>query len=260
MLFVDGADAHWIIDFFGWLEQHIAAFSLLFSLVVTGATVAYVLLTKRLVEETKQLREMETEPHLNVYLTPNAVSPVILDIVIQNSGRIEASNITWEFPRGVENIAEDLRKRDGITVLPELALFRQGIRTLAPSQQIRSAFGPSFGVLADPVLQPIELIASYEYGRNKTGTATFVLSVSELLGMSWISETSPAQSLERIAKVLEQITSTRGAQAWKLLHVVSSSPVDIQRERQELHDRARKQFARPERKLARLLRRLKLKR
>lgn len=52
-----------------FLNQNSGAFLVLFSLVVTGATVFYAILTSRLVSETRKMREAQTEPNVSVNIS-----------------------------------------------------------------------------------------------------------------------------------------------------------------------------------------------
>src|SRR2546428_401026 len=59
----------------------------IFAAVVAVSTVCYVLLTWNLVEETRELRRLETEPQVSVYAEPSPRAFIFFDLVIANIGR-----------------------------------------------------------------------------------------------------------------------------------------------------------------------------
>jgi hypothetical protein len=199
-----------------FLDHHQGSISVIFAGVVAVATVAYAVLTRSLVAETRALRKVETEPSLAVYLTPNQRAGWLLDIVIQNTGRAEARNIRWKIDADIASL-----KERHILVLPEITLFKQGLASLAPGQQIRSFFGSAHVVLAEPILKPIQITASYEYGDHKRGKAFFLLVPEEYWGMQWISETPVEKSLEELVKLLKSMTGSRLSHPFSVLHVAT---------------------------------------
>jgi hypothetical protein len=69
-----------------FLNQNSGAFLVLFSLVVTGATVFYAILTSRLVSETRKMREAQTEPNVSVNISSKEETTYLKDMLIQNIG------------------------------------------------------------------------------------------------------------------------------------------------------------------------------
>lgn len=53
-----------------FLNQNSGAFTVLFSFLVTIATLAYTILTWKLVSETKKMREVQTEPKISIFMQP----------------------------------------------------------------------------------------------------------------------------------------------------------------------------------------------
>ena len=69
------------IDF---LNQNSGAITLIFTMVVALATVAYVVLTWSLVSETKKLREDQTEQKISAIIQPREEWLNFMDLIIQN--------------------------------------------------------------------------------------------------------------------------------------------------------------------------------
>lgn len=139
------------IDF---LNSNSGALMVVFTGVVTVSTVAYALLTRKLVQETILLREAETEPSLSVHITPSERYINVDELVIQNHGRGTALDITWD----VEPPPDSL-KDHGVR-LDSLALLK-GLAQLAPGQRLRTFFGTSMDLLKEPVCPDVIITARY---------------------------------------------------------------------------------------------------
>jgi hypothetical protein len=68
----------------------------IFSGSVVAATIAYVVLTWKLVSETRKMREAQTEPKVFVTIQPREEWINFMDLVIQNIGLGPAYNIEFE--------------------------------------------------------------------------------------------------------------------------------------------------------------------
>ena len=71
---------------FEFLNQNSGALSVLFSAVVTVATVVYAILTWKLVAETRLLREAQTEPCVEITAQPLETAFNLLRLQIRNTG------------------------------------------------------------------------------------------------------------------------------------------------------------------------------
>ncbi len=112
-----------------FLNTNAGALSVLFTLVVTAATVFYALLTRRLVVETIQMRRAQTEPHVAVRVEPSDTSVYMMLLVVENVGAGPAYSLRL-------SVDPDFVMEQGRT-LSRLGLFQHGIHYLAPGQQIR---------------------------------------------------------------------------------------------------------------------------
>lgn len=113
-----------------YLNNNSAAVSLLFSFVVTLATVFYVILTWKLVSETKKLRELQGEPNISITLSQKIESIRFLDIFIQNIGLGPAYDVVFKVVTDFENLSH--RK------INDIGFIKDGIKYLAPQQSIKS--------------------------------------------------------------------------------------------------------------------------
>lgn len=112
-----------------FLNTNAGALSVLFSLVVTAATVFYAVLTRRLVVETSQMRRAQTEPHVAVRIEPSDTSVYTILLVVENVGAGPAYSLRL-------SVNPDFVTEQG-QALSQLGLFQHGIHYLAPGQQVR---------------------------------------------------------------------------------------------------------------------------
>ena len=79
-----------MIDF---LNENAGLLTIVFSGVVTSATVVYAILTWRLVAETRRMREIQTEPDISITTLNREESVSLVDIRFQNIGLGTAHHI-----------------------------------------------------------------------------------------------------------------------------------------------------------------------
>ncbi|MGH9203325.1 MAG: hypothetical protein ACRD2A_19020, partial [Vicinamibacterales bacterium] len=74
------------MDRLDFLNRNSGAFNVIFALVVAGATVVYVILTHRLVTETRRMREAQTEPVVLVRIEPSDAWINLILLIVENVG------------------------------------------------------------------------------------------------------------------------------------------------------------------------------
>lgn len=79
-----------MLEFF---NTNAGVITLFFTAVVAIATVFYVRLTSRLVDETISLRKAQTQPHISVSILPRDPEVWIVDMIIENVGNGSAHNL-----------------------------------------------------------------------------------------------------------------------------------------------------------------------
>jgi len=80
-----------------FLNQNSGALTVLFTAVVTISTVVYAILTAVLVRETKKMREVQTEPRIEITLRPLESAINIVRLHIKNIGLGPAENLIANF-------------------------------------------------------------------------------------------------------------------------------------------------------------------
>ena len=206
-----------------WIDEinkNAGLIGLVFSLVVTVATVVTVWLNARLVSETRRMREAQTEPHIQVTYKIRDEWINLLDVSIRNIGLGPAYDISFELR--AEPSDED--KNDLVDSLEKLNCFSKGLGYLGPDQEFSSFWTSLTEGHASKLGTRIHVMCCY---RNATGVRyamPCVLDLSELRGISRIGE-SP---LFKISKQLESIAKNvdHFASGFKRLRVDGYTQVD----------------------------------
>lgn len=121
------------------------------SAVVAAATVAYVILTRMILAESRRLRRSQAEPRVLVYAEIRTVA--VVDLVVHNVGTGPAYAVQFSLKQDFQ-ILEDAR-------LSEIGFLRQGIHLLGPGQKYRTLLAfPSRKDLMTSTL--VEVSADYK--------------------------------------------------------------------------------------------------
>lgn len=152
----------------------------MFAFVVACATVAYAVITWRLVKETKDMRESQWMPEIAIFLQPKEHSLGIIDLVIQNVGLGPAFNIEFE-------VIQDfhiLEKRP----LSELGIFKKGMNYLATNQKYQTFVTSMYEKHEEKLEKSIEFKVTYEDYKRKKYDRHFLLELAEFEGLSQLGE------------------------------------------------------------------------
>ncbi len=192
-----------------WIDEinkNTGLIGLVFSLVVTVATVVTAWLNAHLVSETRKMREAQTEPHIQVTYRTRDEGINFLDVAIRNIGLGPAYEISFSLRS--ENTCEE--KNDPIDSLQNLNCFSKGLTYLGPDQEFSSFWTSLFDGHASKLNTRIRITCRY---RNATGVQyeiPCVLDLSELKGISRIGEPpllKIGKQLEAIAKDLNHLST-----------------------------------------------------
>src|SRR4051812_48940082 len=85
-----------------WLNSHIGILNLFFSFVVAAAAVAYSVLTRTLVSETRTLRKVQTEPKLAINIESSELGLNFVNLVIRNVGQGAAHDLRLTLSKDIE--------------------------------------------------------------------------------------------------------------------------------------------------------------
>lgn len=146
----------------------------LFSGIVAGSTVCYVIFTHKLTKETQKMREAQTEPHIVVYLQSDEDYPALIHLIIHNIGVGGAYDIKFD-------IKPDFEYDKG-QYLSQINIFKNGINYLAPNQKIKFFLVSMIG--RDNLKNAIiNFKVKYKNCFNKVYNNEYILEFSEFYGM-----------------------------------------------------------------------------
>ena len=189
-----------LLDF---LNSNSGSFNVLFSCIVALSTVAYVILTERLVSETKKLRRAQTEPNVSVIIQPREEYIKFIDLVVQNIGLGPAYDIQFK-------LEQDFEYWPG-KFLSQLNFIKNGIKYLAPKQKYQSFFTSMREDLDKKKETHFTVKVIYFQNKDKLGkkfSESFVIDFSELVGLEELGKPplyKIAENIEHISKNIKRI-------------------------------------------------------
>ncbi len=214
-----------LLDF---LNKNAGAFSVIFTAVVTLATISYAILTYWLVKETALMRQVQTEPKIEITVRSHEVYFSIMRLHVRNVGLGPALNVKF-FPKVLNggDTASGL-----IEALTEANFFKVGLAYISPRQEFVSGYTDMIEAGEKKLKAVIGFDVVYESATRKSYKETLIIDMSEHKGTRRIGGYPPlysiAQSIEKIQKDFDHILS-----GFKRLNIDIFSSEDRVREEDE---------------------------
>lgn len=189
-----------------YLNKNSGAFTVIFTAVVTGATAVYAILTYVLVKETRLMRQVQTEPKIEITAKSLDVAIHILRLHIRNIGLGPALNVRFT-PKVV---AGDEAAKDLISEFTETNFFKVGLSYFGPGQEHLSSYTQLTQNHEGKIASVIAFEVKYESTTGKTYKETLLIDMSEHKGAYQLGKPhmySIAQSLEKLQKDVGHIVS-----------------------------------------------------
>ncbi len=189
-----------VVDIINVINKNQGVVTAAFTFITVVFTCFLVWFNHRIAKETKRLREVETEPHVEVYLVPYRGSMNIINMIVKNSGGGPARDIRWKILADFD----DLKTHK--VPIANMSLFKV-LHYLPANEQLEFFFGTATNILKEPKLKPIEIEVEYKniYQKNKKNDL-FKIDLEPFEGMQRIG-TPPDYE---IAKALKQISRDFG--------------------------------------------------
>lgn len=185
-----------------FLNRNSGAFSVIFAAVVAISTVVYAILTRRLVYETREMREAQTEPNISVVVRPREEWINFMDMIIQNLGYGPAYNISFD-------VSPDFECRKG-EYLSQLGFMKSGLKYLAPNQKMQFFLTSMVEDSEQKAKKSFEIRVEYQNRVGKAYAERFMIDFSEYIGLLQLGE----PPMYKIAKNIDRI--------WKDIHNLST--------------------------------------
>jgi hypothetical protein len=184
-------------DILKLLNDNAGALNALFTAVVALATVVYAVLTSRLVRETRHLRQVQTEPHVEIYCRMRDEWMSLIDIVIKNIGLGPAYELRFE----VSATADSEGTKALLNQLKEFKFITSGITFLAPGQEVSSFWTNMTEQFDKKIDARLVFRSSCRSATGQNYDRAHTIDLSELKGIHRIGE----PPLLKIAKLIENL-------------------------------------------------------
>ena len=193
-------------EFFDFLNSNTGALTVIFSAVVTVATAVYAALTWVLVKETRMMREVQTEPKLEVSVKSFDFAIHIVRLHVRNIGLGPALDVVFH-PRVVSGgtSAEKL-----LAEFTDVNFFNVGLKHFGPGQERVSNYTQLTDDHDGKIASIISLDVTYRSATGKMYSDSLIVDMSELKGGYQLGKPHAyaiAQSLEKIEKDLHKIST-----------------------------------------------------
>ena len=174
---------------------------IVFTGVVAASTVAYVVLTYRLVSETRRLREVQTEPRVSMRLElAQQVGFGGLELVIRNEGQGPAQNIRFNFQGDPEYFIGHGQNQP----IDQIPIIKNGIPYLGPGQSFRFLLGFLFGEAFDHATSaPWIFQIDYESLQKRSKEETYLLDFAQFAGFP-IGTGAPLVKIEKHLEAVQR--------------------------------------------------------
>lgn len=193
-------------EFFKFLNTNSGALTVMFTAVVTLATAVYAALTWVLVKETRMMREVQTEPKLQVTVGSFDFSIQIVRLHIKNIGLGPALNVTFK----PQVLAGGKSAEKLLAEFTDVNFFSVGLKHFGPGQERVSAYTQLAEDYDGKMASMLAIDVTYSSSTGKSYSESLVVDMSELKGGYQLGKPhaySIAQSLEQMQKDIHQLAT-----------------------------------------------------
>ncbi|EMO7790211.1 MAG: hypothetical protein E6127_11420 [Enterobacter sichuanensis] len=192
-----------VLDF---LNKNSGALTVLFTAVVTISTVVYSILTGKLVSETTKMRQVQTEPKIEITIKPFDFAINIVRLHVRNIGLGPAINVRFN----LKTISGGQIAQTLIDEFAEANFLKIGLKYFGPGQELYSHYTQLTQQYNEKIESILVIEISYQSATGVKYIEQSIIDMSELKGAYQLGTPnlySIAKSLEKIQKDISQITS-----------------------------------------------------
>ena len=189
-----------------FLNQNSGALTVVFTAVVTISTVVYAALTAVLVSETKKMRQVQTEPKIEITLRPFEFAIHIVKLHIKNIGLGPAENL--KFNSSVLSGGEGAQKL--LAEFTETNFFKTGLKYFGPGQEIYSHYSQMTQDHDQKIKSVLLFEMEYQSVTGLKYKEKTIIDMSEMKGIYQLGKPNLytiSQSLEKMQKNIGNIVS-----------------------------------------------------
>lgn len=192
-----------VLDF---LNKNSGALTVLFTAVVTISTVVYSILTGKLVSETTKMRQVQTEPKIEITIEPFDFAINIVRLHVRNIGIGPAMNVTFNMKIiSGGQIAQTL-----IDEFTKANFLKIGLKYFGPGQERYSHYTQLTQQYNEKIESVLVVETSYQSTTGVNYIEQSIIDMSELKGAYQLGTPnlySIAKSLEKIQQDISNIVS-----------------------------------------------------
>lgn len=220
-----------MLDILKILNENAGAIGVIFSGLVTLATVVYAILTWKLVTETRRMRRAQTDAKVTVRIEPREETVHFIKFFISNEGIGPAYDVKFEIvPIPDKKIDQSIRDK-----ISSLGYFKSGIEYLSPNQELSSFLTSMLEDFDSKINTSFNIKISYRNGSGERSEDVYLIDFSIFHGFSTIGKPSLytiAQEIEKIQKDFHHI-----AAGFKALKVITQTKEEHIQEEHEMMEK-----------------------
>lgn len=184
-------------DILKFLNDNSGAVNIVFSGLVTLATLVYAILTWKLVSETKKMRRAQTDAKVTVRVEPAKETIHFLELIVANEGVGPAYNVKFEILTSSSGKIEPSIKKK----INSLGYFNKGIEYLSPNQEISTFLTSILESYDLKIKTSFNIKISYKNSSGEKAEDLYLIDFSIFEGLANIRKSS----LNTIAQEIEKI-------------------------------------------------------
>ena len=213
-----------------FLNSSSGALTVLFTAVVAISTVAYAILTWSLVSETKRMREVQTEPKIEITLKPLDFAINIVRLHIRNIGLGPARNVKFTSSvssggEGAENLVKEFNKAN---------FLKAGLKYFGPGHEFDSGYTQITKDFDTKIASVITYDVEYESVTGKRYSDQITIDVAELKGMKQLGTPNLYAIAESIKEIQKEFSYVVVASR-KSMPTCSRQRTEIERKQSKRH-------------------------
>ncbi|MEQ1779150.1 MAG: hypothetical protein ABL863_11465 [Nitrosomonas sp.] len=216
-----------LAEFIDFLNKNAGALSTVFSCIVMLATVVYAILTATLVKETRQMREVQTEPRIEVIACPSLEFVSIITLRVKNIGLGPAYDVCFKLRSESESAGENELIQD----FSKSQFLQKGLRYLGPGQELRSRYTQMTQNYEGKIKARLIIDVNYKSAAGKSYSHAIPVYFEEFEGYGMVGTPhlyAIVKAMEKIERNLDHLVT-----GFRRLRVDTFSQTDRAKEAEE---------------------------
>lgn len=225
-----------LFDIMKFLNENTGAVGIIFSGLVTLATLVYATLTWKLVSETRRMRKAQTDAKVTIRVETRKEAIHFLDFVVANEGIGPAYDVKFELkPVPSKEIDDSILNK-----IKSLGFINYGLEYLSPNQEIRTFLTSMLQDFEKKIGTAFNIKVSYKNSSGEKSNDSYLIDMSIFKGLNQVGKPdlySIAKDIEKIQKDFHNL-----ATGFTKLNIITQTKAVFLREEKEQLEEAEKFF------------------